>query len=232
MLPEWKRIHTSVGLLFVCSNGDVISDAYTYTNTRGFKYSNKMLERKQYVGNHGYKCFRFRGKLFLTHRLIAECFVTGDTTLHVNHKDGNKLNNSPSNLEWVTPAENNKHAREIGLHPEHIEQPKGENVHNSKLNNIAVIDILTNQNLTLNYFAEKYGVSITTINDVILRKKWKHILPEIPPRVASGGFRKLNIDEVNFIRCSELSYRKLAKMFNLSASSIRDVKLKITYKEV
>lgn len=35
--------------------------------------------------------------------------------LVVNHKDGNKLNNNASNLEWVTSSYNNKHAFDIGL---------------------------------------------------------------------------------------------------------------------
>lgn len=55
-------------------------------------------------------------KRIKTHRLVAMTYlapVPGKT--HVNHKDGNKLNNHYSNLEWCTPAENNKHARDTGL---------------------------------------------------------------------------------------------------------------------
>jgi hypothetical protein len=36
--------------------------------------------------------------------------------LCVNHKDGNKLNNSPSNLEYITISENVKHSIKMGLH--------------------------------------------------------------------------------------------------------------------
>jgi len=50
------------------------------------------------------------------HRLVAMCFVSGfKRGLTVNHKDGNKLNNRHTNLEWVTYAENNQHAWDIGL---------------------------------------------------------------------------------------------------------------------
>tara|TARA_B100001287_G_C22624006_1_gene501565 strand:- start:616 stop:978 length:363 start_codon:yes stop_codon:yes gene_type:complete len=47
-------------------------------------------------------------KKYLIHRLIAECWIDcpGDFNYYqVNHIDGNKLNNSITNLEWVTPTE-------------------------------------------------------------------------------------------------------------------------------
>lgn len=47
----------------------------------------------------------FGGKshMFLMHRLVAIAFIPNPNNLpHVHHKDGNKLNNSADNLEWVS----------------------------------------------------------------------------------------------------------------------------------
>lgn len=58
-------------------------------------------------------CFH---KTIKVHRLVALAFIpTNDTKLDVNHKDGNKQNNSVSNLEWCTRSENHRHAFRLGL---------------------------------------------------------------------------------------------------------------------
>lgn len=73
------------------------------------------------INGQGYLHLTFainkRPKSLPLHRMIAEA-VYGKCPrgYEVNHKDGNKLNNHPDNLEYVTHKENLKHAVETGLY--------------------------------------------------------------------------------------------------------------------
>ena len=54
---------------------------------------------------------------FYLHKLIAETFIgkpEGIVT-QVNHKDGDKMNNTVEKLEWITPSENIQHSYDTGL---------------------------------------------------------------------------------------------------------------------
>lgn len=104
---EWRDVPSYEGRYQVSDLGRV----------RGL-ISGKILRTQ--VQNSGYLILHFglgrRGarKTMLVHRLVALAFH-GPSDLHVNHKDGDKMNNSPSNLEWTSRSENMRHAVENGL---------------------------------------------------------------------------------------------------------------------
>lgn len=59
----------------------------------------------------------YKQKTFLVHRLVANAFIPNSNGKpEINHKDGNKQNNSVENLEWVTSKENKRHGMRTGLY--------------------------------------------------------------------------------------------------------------------
>jgi hypothetical protein len=68
------------------------------------------------VNDNGYIRVYIYNKTFALHRLIALAFIENtENKEQVNHIDGNKLNNSVENLEWVSNQENQIHKFKIGL---------------------------------------------------------------------------------------------------------------------
>lgn len=110
-------------------------------------------------------------KTKLVHQLILASFVSESNGKHVNHIDGNKANNHISNLEWVTEAENKKHAAALGL------MQHSENRHNAKLKNFEVIKIreLALSGVSHAKLAKKFGVCQPSITNIVNRKSWIHV---------------------------------------------------------
>lgn len=103
----------------VSREGDVFRVSYPDKGNQG-KYTlpHKLTPKVDRYGYNTVKLSVKRKVYYRTiHRLVAETFIANPGNLpHVNHKDGNKLNNNVDNLEWVTPRENTLHAHSTGLH--------------------------------------------------------------------------------------------------------------------
>jgi hypothetical protein len=116
------------------------------------------------------------------HRLVAECFISNPNNLpQVNHLDGNKLNNHVSNLEWCTPKDNLKHARENGLNTSNNLSPNGRGEKNtrSKLTEKQVLEIkvlLEHGILMDKQIAKIYNVGAPRISKIKNGMNWKHLI--------------------------------------------------------
>ena len=83
---------------------------------RGRRHLKPAVNRSGYQNVVLYSDEDGKPKTQAVHRLVAIAFVPNPNQLPwVNHIDGDKLNNSVSNLEWCSPSYNNKHAVVAGL---------------------------------------------------------------------------------------------------------------------
>ncbi len=121
-------------------------------------------------------------------RLVAQTFISNpDNKPYINHKDGNKLNNHVSNLEWVTPSENTKHAYDIGLMT--VKQRSGENngSHIYKNNQIHKVCQMIKNGYKAKEISLVTKVSVDTIWQIKAKSAWTSIskeynLPDPKPR--------------------------------------------------
>ena len=135
--------------------------------------------KKSHKGNRGYETIQLmdeNGKWFMTttHRLVFLYFNGKyDKKLQINHKDGNKRNNKLSNLEVVTRSRNIKHSFDTGLN-----QRIGSNHSGAKLNSTYVKLIrraYRDKKMSYREMGKKFGVSVSTIANVINHKVWNHV---------------------------------------------------------
>lgn len=105
------------------------------------------------------------------HTLVALAFLGPRPDGHeVNHIDGDKLNNRIENLEYVTHAENNRHAQRTGLNPVHCEHNPATKLSNEQVHEIRARYLAGE---TRGQLAAAFGMSKTGVGDIIKGKVFK-----------------------------------------------------------
>ena len=173
------------------------------------------------------------------HRMVAETFIPNpENKPEVNHKDGNKLNNSLENLEWVTHQENIHHSFYVLGHkngPINNTDQTGENNAAAKYTNVDIMkvcELLQQNKYTVKEIAAMTGVSIGTIVSIRVGKQWQHIAKnyKIP---AIQRKERLDDDGIREI-CEYLaedgstSFNEIGKMFGVDRKTVERLYHKTT----
>ena len=167
-----------------CGERFLVSDSGKIKSARSGK------EIKTLINKQGYEVFSTKiggrlgtNKLFRVHRIVAECFLeppskdlldwaagTKYGLVLVNHKDLNKQNNTPSNLEWCTASYNSSHYWESTC-----SKPRPSKTR--KLTKEAVLYIRDNYTPRCRVFgaralARKFDIAHMGILDIVKRKSY------------------------------------------------------------
>lgn len=126
------------------------------------------------VGSRGYVVAKiYHDRVFretFIHRLLTIVFIPNpENKPMVNHIDGNKLNNSLDNLEWVTAIENIRHATKNDL------VTYGEKSHLSKLTNKEVVKIYKLRSKSTEFLCKKFNMSPNAIKSIKTGKTWVRV---------------------------------------------------------
>lgn len=172
----WMPIEGYEGLYEVSNLGRVkrLLKTCKYINN---KSSTPRTEHLKYptLNNYGYyKVTLWKNNnraFFYLHRIIAKAFIPNpDNKPEVNHINGIKTDNNLSNLEWVTTAENLRHAKLMGLN-----DVRGEKNGMSKIDP-EFVPIIINSVIKSSKLSKLFNVDESTIDSIRKRKTWKHII--------------------------------------------------------
>ena len=196
-METWKKINDFPNYI-VSTNGQVMSLKHIITSQiKGTNcqrvYKGKVL--KQLKSHNGYLYVYIKNnnnqyKRKLVHRLVAETFIDNPFNKNeANHKDGNKLNNDISNLEWVTREENIKHAFDNGL----IKRENQSKSHDKY--KIGIVRLLNGKVIdrfgSIKEASRKLGIYEHTIKYAALHSK-SHIYKGYEYRVESYGESRIS----------------------------------------
>jgi hypothetical protein len=172
---EWRAIPGAAGLYSVSSLGRVRSEAVQTSRVgrRRGRVLTCLPDTKGYLqfglALPGYG----RSRTMKVHRAVALAFLgPRPAGAQINHRSGDKSDNSVTNLEYITCRENIRHGWALGLYTS--EHARGERNQMSKLRaaDIQLIRASYPQR-TLAELAQEFGVTKANISQIVRRKTWR-----------------------------------------------------------
>lgn len=183
-MERWKKvdwIDGYLGVMSVSDRGHVRRDGYVYETTGRWGTAHKGRKPDKilspYVEKNGYATIAVqisgKRKKFALHSLVARAWVPGyEAGLCVNHIDGDKANNLPSNLEWVTRARNTQHAWELGLVDLRGDANPSRKLHSGQ---IRIARKLLRMGATAGELAVLMRVSSSLVDKIANGKRWSSV---------------------------------------------------------
>lgn len=131
---------------------------------------------KPQINFQGYFYVRYGGRKHLIkesiHRIVAREFIPNPRKVNVvNHKDGNKLNNHVSNLEWVSQGENMNHVAAMGL----IKKQRNKKLSTNEVHDIRTLGLY---GFKAKDIARSFCMHENSIRNILNNRYWRH--EEIP----------------------------------------------------
>lgn len=118
----------------------------------------------------GYPSVNVHRRVVRIHCLVAAAFLgPRPAGLEVNHRDRDKGNNKPANLEYVTPRENVRHSFSTGR-----ATAKGSQNGRAKITEADARRILTDPR-TARQVGSAFGLSHYTVRDIRAGRLWSHL---------------------------------------------------------
>lgn len=111
------------------------------------------------------------------HRLVWRHFEGKiPVGLTINHKNGNRADNRPSNLELATYSDQQQHSMHVLKTAKCVNQD-GEKNHAAKLTeqDVRRIRLLRANGMKLREIGEVYGIGYKAVSKIVLRQRWAHV---------------------------------------------------------
>lgn len=173
MKERWKSVIGYEGIYEVSDCGRV--RRLVCRSDYGYKpitprYRKVQIDAFGYPSVHLYR--ENKAKVGKLHILIAAAFIGPRPKGYViNHKDGNKRNCHPSNLEYITFKGNTQHAVRMGL------VARGNRLPQTLLNPTKVREIrkLAAKGVEHKTIAPRFGISWRTVGGIVSGDKWSYV---------------------------------------------------------